>query len=226
MIKKDGVWYENAGAIVISQAYIAPIGGKIGAVFGGSDAKGNCGSIVIDKSQTNSSCPLRLLRLYGAGNEADVNEVNIIISGCSGGDNAEIEYVYGGSYNANVEHDVKLTITAGKFKNIYGGNDRTGSIGGNITVNIEETDNCMPITIQNLLGGGYQAPYPGTKRDGTEITTPGKITVNVKSATRIDNIYGGSFKADVNGDTEVNINMTKGWWAGKTYESEEIANSV
>ncbi len=226
LIKKDGVWYENAGAIVISQAYIAPIGGKIGAVFGGSDAKGNCGSIVIDKSQTNPSCPLRLLRLYGAGNEADVNEVNIIISGCSGGDNAEIEYVYGGSYNANVEHDVKLTITAGKFKNIYGGNDRTGSIGGNITVNIEETDNCMPITIQNLLGGGYQAPYPGTKRDGTEITTPGKITVNVKSATRIDNIYGGSFKADVNGDTEVNINMTKGWWAGKTYESEEIADSV
>ena len=226
LIKKDGVWYENAGAIVISQAYIAPIGGKIGAVFGGSDAKGNCGSIVIDKTQTNPSCPLRLLRLYGAGNEADVDEVNIIISGCSGGDNAEIEYVYGGSYNANVAHDVKLTITAGKFKNVYGGNDRTGSIGGNITVNIEETDNCMPITIQNLLGGGYQAPYPGTKRDGTEITTPGKIWVNVKSATRIDNIYGGSFKADVNGDTEVNINMTKGWWAGQTYDSETIANSV
>ena len=226
LIKKDGVWYENAGAIVISQAYIAPIGGKIGAVFGGSDAKGNCGSIVIDKSQTNENCPLRLLRLYGAGNEADVDEVNITISGCSGGDNAEIEYVYGGSYNANVEHDVKLTITAGKFKNIYGGNDRTGSIGGNIIVNIEETDNCMPITIQNLLGGGYQAPYPGTKRNGTEITTPGKITVNVKSATRIDNIYGGSFKADVNGDTEVNINMTKGWWAGKEYESEAIADAV
>ena len=226
LIKKDGVWYENAGAIVISQAYIAPIGGKIGAVFGGSDAKGNCGSIVIDKSQTNKDCPLRLLRLYGAGNEADVDNVNIIISGCSGGDNAEIEYVYGGSYNANVANDVNLTITAGKFKNIYGGNDRTGSIGGNIIVNIEETDNCMPITIQNLFGGGYQAPYPGTKRNGTEITTPGKITVNVKSATRIDNIYGGSFKADVNGDTEVNINMTKGWWAGKTYKDETIANSV
>ena len=225
LIKKDGVWYENAGAIVISQAYIAPIGGKIGAVFGGSDAKGNCGSIVIDKSQTNQNCPLRLLRLYGAGNEADVDNVNIIISGCSGGENAEIEYVYGGSYNANVANDVNLTITAGKFKNIYGGNDRTGSIGGNITVNIEETDNCMPITIQNLLGGGYQAPYPGTKRDGTEITTPGRITVNVKSATRIDNIYGGSFKADVNGNTEVNINMTKGYWAGHTYGSA-IADSV
>ena len=227
LVKKDGTWYENDGAIVIGTAHIAPIGGKIGAVFGGSDAKGNCGSVEIDKSQTNPDCALKIIRMYGAGNEADVDNVNIIISSCSGGPEAEIEYVYGGSYNANVAHDVTLTITAGKFKNIYGGNDRTGSIGGNITVNIEETDNCMPITIQNLLGGGYQAPYPGTNtKNGTEITTPGKITVNVKSATHIDNIYGGSFKADVNGDTEVNINMTKGYFAGKTYSGEAIANDV
>ncbi len=226
LVKKDGTWYDNDGAIVIGTAHIAPIGGKIGAVFGGSDAKGNCGSVEIDKSQTNPDCALKIIRMYGAGNEADVDNVNIIISSCSGGSEAEIEYVYGGSYNANVAHDVTLTITAGKFKNIYGGNDRTGSIGGNITVNIEETDNCMPITIQNLLGGGYQAPYPGTKRDGTEIITPGKITVNVKSATHIDNIYGGSFKADVNGDTEVNINMTKGYFAGKTYSGEAIADDV
>ena len=226
LINKDGTWYENGGAIVRDVAYIAPIGGKIGAVFGGSDAKGLCGSVTIDRSTSNDECPLKLTRLYGAGNEADVDLVNIIISGCSGGANAEIEYVYGGSYNANVARDVTLTITAGTFKNIYGGNDRTGSIGGNITVNIEETDNCMPITIQNLLGGGYQAPYPGTNREGVEIPTPGKITVNVKSATRIDNIYGGSFKADVNGDTEVNINMTKGWWAGKTYSGDSIDDAV
>ncbi|UKK47955.1 chitobiase/beta-hexosaminidase C-terminal domain-containing protein [Prevotella sp. E9-3] len=227
LVKKDGTWYDNDGAIVIGTAHIAPIGGKIGAVFGGSDAKGNCGSVEIDKSQTNPDCALKIIRMYGAGNEADVDNVNIIISSCSGGSEAEIEYVYGGSYNANVAHDVTLTITAGKFKNIYGGNDRTGSIGGNITVNIEETDNCMPITIQNLLGGGYQAPYPGTNtKNGTEITTPGKITVNVKSATHIDNIYGGSFKADVNGDTEVNINMTKGYFAGKTYSGEAIADDV
>ena len=38
--------------------------------------------------------------------------------------------------------------------------------------------------------------------------------MNVKSATYIGSVYGGSYKADVNGDTEVNINMTKGLWAG------------
>ena len=226
LVKRGDTWYENDGAIVIGLANIKPIGGKIGQVFGGSDAKGVCGRVNIDKSETNSGCPLKLTRLYGAGNEADVNEVNIVISGCSGDTDSEIKYVWGGSYNAHVAGDVNLTITAGIFNSIYGGNDRTGSIGGNITVNIEETDNCMPIKIQNLLGGGYQAAYPGTRRDGKEITTPGKITVNVKSATRIDNIYGGSYMADVNGDTEVNINMTKGYFAGRAYAGESITDAV
>ena len=226
LVKRGDTWYENDGAIVIGLANIKPIGGKIGQVFGGSDAKGVCGRVNIDKSVTNSECPLKLTRLYGAGNEADVTEVNIRISGCSGDTDSEIKYVWGGSYNAHVAGNVNLTITAGIFNSIYGGNDRTGSIGGNITVNIEETGDCMPIKIQNLLGGGYQAAYPGTRRDGTEITTPGKITVNVKSATRIDNIYGGSYMADVNGDTEVNINMTKGLWAGKTYNGEAIADAI
>ena len=224
LIKKNGVWIENEGAIVIGLAKMTPKGGKIGQVFGGSDAKGVCGSTTVDLTkQSESGCPLVLTRIYGAGNEADVaTDVNMIISGCTsdaqtiGGEtvNTQIEYVYGGSYNAHIDGNVNLTISSGIFKYVYGGNDRTGSISGNITVNIEERDNCNPIIIESLLGGGNEAPYPGTKRDGTEITTPGKITVNVKSATYIGEVYGGSFKADVNGDTEVNINMTKGLWAG------------
>jgi len=224
LIKKNGVWIENEGAIVIGLAKMTPKGGKIGQVFGGSDAKGVCGSTTVDLArQDESTCPLVLTRIYGAGNEADVaTDVNMIISGCTSGAqtiggetvNTQIEYVYGGSYNAHIAGDVNLTISSGIFKYVYGGNDRTGSIGGNITVNIEERDDCNPIIIESLLGGGNEAPYPGTKRDGTEIITPGKITVNVKSATYIGEVYGGSFKADVNGDTEVNINMTKGRWAG------------
>ena len=225
LIKKNNVWIENEGAIVIGLASITPMGGKIGQVFGGSDAKGVCGSTNVDLSkQDQSDCPLVITRIYGAGNEADVaTDVNMIISGCTsaattiGGEsvNTQIEYVYGGSYNAHITGNVTLTITAGVFKYVYGGNDRTGSISGNITVNIEESKDCKPIIIENLLGGGNEAPYPGTRRNGSEITTRGKITVNVKSATYIGNIYGGSYKADVNGDTEVNINMTRGKWAGE-----------
>ena len=218
LVQKNGVWSANDGAIVIGRALIKPKGGKVGEIFGGSDAKGYCGNPIIDKTEHNEDCPLITTRMYGAGKESDVDHVELILSGCTGS-NTQIEYVFGGSYNAHIDDYIKLTITSGIFKNVFGGNDRTGGIGGDIILNIEETENCdKPLIIQNLFGGGNEAPYPGTDKNGVEIETPGKITVNVKSATRIDNVFGGSFKADVNGDTEVNINMTKGIKAGATVD--------
>ena len=214
--KENGNWYENEGAIVIGTARIECQGGKIGQVFGGGDSKGSCGSTApVIPEQGTGSCPLWITRLYGAGNEGDVTHVNIILAACSG--NA-IEYVHGGSYNAHVHGNVNLTITSGILKNVYGGNDSEGGIEGDITVNIEETDGCNPIIIQNLVGGGNEAAYPGTLKPGgveTPINRHGKITVNVKSATRIDNIYGGSFNAEADADTEININMIKGKKANK-----------
>ena len=214
----DGSWRENEGAIVIGLASIVCQGGKIGQVFGGGDAKGSCGNTNAVTKQ-EGDCPLHITRLYGAGNKGDVSSVNIVLAACS--DNA-IDYVHGGSYNAHVHGDVHLTITSGILKNVYGGNDARGGIEGNIIVDIEETSGCKPIIIQNLVGGGNEAPYPGTKtnNEGVEVPigTHGKITVNVKSATRIDNIYGGSYMAEADADTEVNINMIKGNKAGETVD--------
>ena len=217
--KENGNWYENEGAIVIGTARIECQGGKIGQVFGGGDSKGSCGSTnPVIPAEGTGTCPLWITRLYGAGNEGDVTHVNIILAACSG--NA-IEYVHGGSYNAHVHGNVNLTITSGILKNVYGGNDSEGGIEGDITVNIEETDGCNPIIIQNLVGGGNEAAYPGTLKPGgveTPIDRHGKITVNVKSATRIDNIYGGSFNAEADADTEININMMRGNKAGTTVD--------
>ena len=217
--KEDGNWYENEGAIVIGTARIECQGGKIGQVFGGGDSKGSCGNTApVIPAEGTGTCPLWITRLYGAGNEGDVSHVNIILAACSG--NA-IEYVHGGSYNAHVHGDINLTITSGILKNVYGGNDSEGGIEGDITVNIEETDGCNPIIIQNLVGGGNEAAYPGTLKPGgveTPIDKHGKITVNVKSATRIDNIYGGSFNAEADADTEININMMRGNKAGTTVD--------
>lgn len=209
-------WQNNNGASVNGLSKIDCQGGKIGQIFGGSDSKGDCRSVSVNQNP-GGTCPLIITRMYGAGNEADVTgNVDITISGCTEG-NTQIEYVCGGSYNAHITGHVNLTITAGFFKSVYGGNESSGSIGGGITVNIEETDDCKPIIIENLVGGGNMAPYPGTLRNDTEITTPGSITVNVKSATRIDNIFGGGYESDALGNTTVNINMTKGCWAGKIY---------
>jgi len=238
-IKRGGVWIENAGSRVLGNTNNIAKGGKIGNVFGGNDGKGSVGgTMTSDYKHPEGGCPLKITKIYGANNEADSDgDVNVVISGCTA-ENADIEYVCGGSYNANIRGDLTLTITSGIFKNVYGGNDARGSIGGKITVNIQEEDPCKPIIIQNLVGGGFAADYPGedTKELNGKKTakrrqrnaetgayivpaayddyTTGKVIVNVKSATRIDNIYGGGFQAHVNGDTEVNINMVKGLWAG------------
>ena len=212
-----GNWLPNAGAEVMGNSYISAKGGRIGQVFGGSDAKGDIhGHTTIDTSGGGGECGLALTRIFGAGNEADVaGDVNMILSGCSTSDS--VQYVHGGSYNAHISGNVNLTITSGIYTNVFGGNDARGSIGGAITVNIEETDECKPIIIKNLVGGGNEAAYPGTKKDSTEYKNPGNITVNIKSATRIDNVFGGGYKSDVRGNTTVNINMTKGSQAGKPF---------
>ena len=229
-IYRNNTWIENTGSNVNGNTKVECKGGKIGQVFGGNDAKGNVtGTMNATTTQDQTvNCTLKITKLFGASNESNVDgDVNVVISSCS---DANIEYVCGGSYNANVRGDINMTITSGILKNVYGGNDARGSIGGNVTVNIEENETCNPIIIQNLMGGGNEADYPGENakryKGGTYPTGPedhpdsytdftsGTITVNIKSATRIGTIYGGGFKAHVNGNTEVNINMTKGLWAG------------
>ena len=216
-IKTSSGWVANEGAGVNGHARITCHGGKIGEIFGGSDFRGIVRKATTTQAQ-QGSCPLRITKLYGAGKEADVEgDVNVVISGCTA-ENSGIEYVCGGSYKANISGNVHLTITAGYFQNVYGGNDQRGSIGGNIIVDIEETDPCKPIIINNLVGGGNQANFPGKKDDVElpEINPRRTITVNVKSATYIGNVYGGSFKAETKANTFVNVNMIHGNHAGQT----------
>ena len=210
-------WQRNPGANVTHYANVMLKGGTIGQAFGGSDTRGSVGGTDI-KQSTSADCPLRIVNLYGAGNGDEASsdgDINITVSAC--GEGSEIQNVFGGSYKANIKGSVTLNITSGIFTSVYGGNDRMGSIGGDIVVNIEETDDCSkPIIIQNLYGGCYQTAYPG---EGAKNTfggdfLSGKITVNVKSATRIDRIFGGSENGPVTGDTEVNINMTRGSMSG------------
>ena len=198
-----GAFKPGDGAIVLSR-------GTIHWVYGGSNKRGTCGTI----SQTTNdahdpTCPLKVTTMYGAGRNADVESVNIVVN-CPG---TEIEEYYAGSLNARIAGDVKMTIIGGTLKNVFGGNDAGGSIGGKIEINVQETSDCNPVIIGNLYGGGNDAAYPNTASN-----TDPKITVNVKSCTRIGAIYGGGrgSKAVVSAPTEVNINMRKGLWINRT----------
>ena len=231
VIYRNGRWEGNDGANVNGNASVALYGGTISDAFIGSDTKGTVYNATGDVSKPTTGdgeCALKLTNYYGSSKRAEVyGDVSFKIDACS---NSEIENVYAGSYDAQIHGSITMTVTSGILKNVFGGNDRLGSIGGDITINIEEADACKPIIIQNLYGGGFNAPYPGegaTKlKDGgdplnhddyTKAVTSGKITINLKSFTRIDNIYGGGkgYNATVAGATEININMAKGAWAGQ-----------
>ena len=223
-------WIECPGASV-GTSNVTLKGGYIHSAFGGSYERGTVEHINLDKSGTGGECKLRVTDVFGGGKDADVTEdINITISDCAGfgglvddnPDITEIKNVYAGSYNARIFGSITMTVTSGVFTNVFGGNHTSGFINGPITINIEETEKCEPIIIDNLFGGGNYAAYPGL---GANNPDP-KITINVKAATRIGNIYGGSNRADVDADTEININMIKGWWAGRTYTSDEESLTI
>jgi hypothetical protein len=118
---------------------------------------------------------------------------------------------------------------------VFGGNNTSGAIAGSITVEVRE-NGCEPIIIEELYAGGYLAPYSiygyAKKGDGSYETETidgieqrkvlrkdddGALSVpyhnplvNVISATRIDNIYGGGYRALVVGSPHINVNMTDG----------------
>ena len=223
-------WIESPGASVTT-SNVTLKGGYIHSAFGGSYERGTVVNVNLDKSGTGGECILRVTDVFGGGKDADVTkDINITISDCTGwgslidpDQSADyIKNVYAGSYNARIFGNVTMTVTSGVFTNVFGGNHTSGFINGKITINIEETEACKPVIIDNLYGGGNYAAYPGA---GANNGDP-KITINVKAATRIGNIYGGCNHNDVTGDTEVNINMIKGWWAGRTYENEAIPDSI
>ena len=233
-------WESNPGANVLpGYTNVVIHGGTIGEAFGGSDSKGNNGGTELTKD-AKGSCPLVINNMYGASKEAESDyDVVLNLAGC---ENSVVDKVFGGSYNADVRGSITVNIFSGVYTSVFGGNDRQGTIGGNITINVEEVDDCNPVIIQNLVGGGSQADYPGvdsngkpakaykgapnprgttTHPDSYKDFTSGNITINVKAATRIDRIFGGCDNAAATGNTTVNINMVKGSKAGDPYTLPE-----
>ena len=102
--------------------------------------------------------------------------------------------VFGGSKNADVNSDIVLNISNGKYDRVFGGNNTSGNIYGSITVNIKE-DGCVPVEIGELYLGGYLAGYSvygynedrSLKQSGTRLYADPQI--NVKSFTSIGNIF-------------------------------------
>ena len=221
-------------------------GGTIHRVFGGSNTKGNVRQTAVTMLEEVGGCDFCVDEAYGGGKSAPMDAEAKLLMACIPGLNA----AYGGAEAADIQGNVSLTITNGRFSRVFGGNNLSGTIRGAITVNVEEVG-CKPIIIGELYGGGNEAGYSvyGYKqmREGGELvwkpresasdnTADGEVDnletpygdprVNVKSFTSIGTVYGGGYgeTAVMVGNPTVNVSVVEGAWkdyAGESSHYEE-----
>ena len=216
-------------ANVTGNTNVTVTGGTINQVFGGSNSNGTIGGTInvnIDKDA--NSCDMVINEVYGGGNYAASNAGNITI-GCTGDDPTEyIDYVYGGANRANITGDIELKITGGRINHAFGGNNNSGVISGDITVNVEwTTPACSDQYLGDVYGGGNLAPHTGNPavniKNGTATNVFGGgkgatavvngnpvVTIGDANASHLavvsGNVYGGGDAAAVTGNTTVTYN--------------------
>ena len=217
-------------ANVAGNTNVTITGGTINQVFGGSNSNGTIGGTIdVNIDRGTGACPMVITEVYGGGNYAASNAGNLTI-GCTGASSSEyIDYVYGGANRANITGDIVLNITGGRINHVFGGNNNSGVISGDITVNVEwTTPACSDQYLGDVYGGGNQAAYTGSPAvnvkngtvsvnvygggkgatatvTGNPVVTIGDVTVGNESyvATVTGNVFGGGDQAAVSGNTTV-----------------------
>lgn len=189
-------------------------GGTIGSVYGGSNTRGTIGgtiNVLVNKTKT-SSCAMHIDEVYGGGNMAPSNAGNVTI-GCTGDEGEGIGDVYGGANAANITGNVSLLITGGSIERVFGGNNASGNVSGDIAVNIDWTDpsTCGYNYLGYVYGAGNKADYAGSP------------VVNIKNGTVSHDVFGGGLQANVGGS--VTVNMLGGSVEGALYGGGALAHT-
>ena len=159
-------------------------GGTINQIFGGSNANGVIrGTMTVDVDK-DGNCAMVIKEIYGGGNMAASGPGTVNIS-CTGTSQTDyIDYVYGGANQADITGNITLNITGGRINNVFGGNNTSGTIDGDITVNVDWSQgSCSGNYLGNVFGGGNLAAYSQK--------TAGHPAVNIKHATVSHSVYGG-----------------------------------
>lgn len=220
------------------KASVTMYGGQVHRVFGGSNTKGNVRQTAVTMLDDANDCEFAVEEAYGGGKSAPMDAEAQLLMSCIPG----LNVAYGGAEAADIQGNVTLNISNGTFNQVFGGNNISGTIRGAITVNIEETG-CKPIVIGELYGGGNLAAYSvygyreETKtvtddegneeevktwvpvrpddEDAPSIPLYSHPTINVKSFTRIGEVYGGGLGASavMVGNPIVNIDQVPGKFA-------------
>ena len=184
----DVTGYTGTPAIA-GNANVLINGGTIREVYGGNNHEGNIsGRITVIVRKEADACEMHVGDLYGGGNQAAsqsyVDQIQIYCTGSEENDEG-IDYVYGGANRATVTGDINLNIYQGRVKHVFGGNNNSGAVTGNITVNIEKNNAECDWYVGDVYGAGNLATY-------TPTDTEGKFPkVNIKNGTVSGSVFGG-----------------------------------
>ena len=191
----------------------APADGReyaLDAVYGGGNKATYAGTPVVEIHNCGNSIEY----VYGGGNAADVNGTNVNVYGGN-----VIGTVFGGGNGsvspANVNGNVDLDIYGGTIRQVFGGNNTSGTITGTIDINIqkqtESGHNSCAMKVGEVYGGGNMAAsQAGTIHIGCTgdydasqvLSETNRIGYELEG---IGDVYGGANKADVHGNVRLDI---------------------
>lgn len=174
-----------------------------GNIFGGGNAAQVDGIDSVLMLKGNS----RVGNLFGGGNAAEADSAVVIMNVVT-----TVDTIFGGGNLAGLTGSALVTVTNGTVRGgIYGGSNKSGTVDGDITVNVTgSSDNHTTIGANNahanLHGGGY----------GQDTQTKGHVTVNYGDTPATfseypkvyGDIYGGSALGWVNNATDGGIDTT------------------
>ena len=210
------------GADVNGNVVLNIYAGTITSVFGGSNENGSISgtmNVSID-AENGNTCDTKIVEIYGGGNMAAGKAGTITINNCD----AVIDTLYGGAKAASVSNNIALNIVKGQIGSAFGGNNKSGTISGTITVNVN-LDECA--SLGYVYGAGNQAPYTGNptvnvnygtvnsvygggKGAGAVVTGNPSVTIGDNNSQHVanvtGNVYGGGDAAAVTGNTTVTYN--------------------
>ena len=163
---------------------------------------------------TIHNCNNKIEYVYGGGNAASVKGTDVTVYG---GDT--IGNVYGGCYGANVtKKGTKVNIHGGTIGSVFGGNNASGTITGDILVNVDKqaegTDDACEMHISRVYGGGNHAD-----------SKAGHISIGCTGGENegIDTVYGGANQANIDGAIVLDIT---GGHIGNLFGGNNISGNI
>ena len=173
-----------------NESYVAQV---LGNVFGGGNLATVDGIDSVLMLKGNS----QVVNLFGGGNRADADSTVVMMTA------GTVDTIFGGGNMAGLAGAAKVALSGGKVnKGVYGGCNASGTVTGDIVVNVDGGNVGASGIEANVHGGGFGQPTQSASN--VEVT----IGNGVGGPTIYGDVYGGSALGTVNNTTAA-VNSSK-----------------